>query len=266
MRSPHTLSTHTLFLSPMSFPYICVYRFSHTPIFYMNPHDAFPPHSQVLESGETSKYIVYNIHVNGTYHCSARFSRLRDLYIMLKREFGVGAVGEFPSKTLFYVKKEDTARRRVMIEKFFQNVARVPAIVNGSTFQNFLLNAQSEIQRNPEEDVQLDILLPNGKSIVIDIISTHQADDVLETVCLIPSILLFSQAPSAFWFPGTLVLSTFLSLMLMLMLMLSFLFYSCDARNTLSSSYLSSVLTPSLPHLLREHVQSPSFFSFISRF
>lgn len=139
--------------------------------------------TKVAENGEVSRYVVYDIHINGTYHCSARFSRLHDLYKMLKREFGTAAVGDFPSKTLFYVKKEDSTERRMLLQTFLQNVARVPAMVQGSTFQNFLLNAQSEVVRSADEDVQLEVLLPNGKTLHVDIVSTHQSDDVLETVC-----------------------------------------------------------------------------------
>ena len=55
--------------------------------------------------------------------------------------------------------------------------------MQGQTFQNFLLNAQKEVQRGPEEDVQLEVYLVNGKSVKVDIMSTDQTDDVLETVC-----------------------------------------------------------------------------------
>lgn len=57
------------------------------------------------------------------------------------------------------------------------------------TFQTFLLNSQKEVQKGPEEDVQLEIFLVNGKSVNVDIVSTDQTDDVLETVqCLSPCI------------------------------------------------------------------------------
>lgn len=130
-----------------------------------------------------SKFLVYDIHINGTYHCSARFRKLRELYEALKREFGAGSVGEFPSKTVFYLRKEESNSRRLMLEKFLQSITRNPHMVAGSTFQNFLLNAQNEVERGIEEEVQLDILLPNGKSVLVDVISTSLTDDVLEAVC-----------------------------------------------------------------------------------
>lgn len=139
--------------------------------------------TKTSESGDVSKFVVYNIHINGTYHCSARFSKLHELYETLKREFGAGLLGEFPRKTIFYMRPEESAQRRKLLEKFLQNIARNPHIVKGSTFQNFLLNAQSEVQRDPEENVQLEVYLPNGKSLTVDILSTNQTDDVLETVC-----------------------------------------------------------------------------------
>ncbi len=68
---------------------------------------------------------------------------------------------------------------------YLQKIAQQPRIVESATFQNFLLNAQKEVQRGPEEEGQLEILLMNGKSVTVDLVSTDQTDDVLETVyCL----------------------------------------------------------------------------------
>ena len=41
------------------------------------------------------------------------------------------------------------------------------------------------MQKGPEEDVQLEIFLSNGKSVKCDIMSTDQTDDVLETAATV---------------------------------------------------------------------------------
>eukprot|EP00049_Salpingoeca_infusionum_P018697 m.358390 g.358390 ORF g.358390 m.358390 type:complete len:473 (-) comp18138_c0_seq1:706-2124(-) len=128
-------------------------------------------------------YVVYNIHINGTYHCSARFSQLSKLHDKLKREFGQGCLEKFPPRHFFYMKPEDTSERRYLLQKYLQRIAQNPNIVNGDTFQSFLLNAQKEVQKGPEEDVTLEVYLCNGKKVAVDILSTDQTDDVLETVC-----------------------------------------------------------------------------------
>lgn len=133
--------------------------------------------------GQPLKYVSFNIHVNGTYHCSARFSALGQLHEKLKREFGAGCLEKFPGKQFFYLKPEQCTERRWGLQRWLQKIAQQPVIVQGQTFQNFLLNAQKEVQRGPEEDVQLEVYLVNGKSVKVDIMSTDQTDDVLETVC-----------------------------------------------------------------------------------
>jgi sorting nexin-17 len=115
------------------------------------------------------------------------------LYESLKREFGYDAVGEFPPKQFFYVSPKDCEERRYELQRFLQKIAQRPAIIQGSTFQTFLLNAQKEVQKGPEEEVQLDILLPNGKCLKVDIMSTDQSDDVLETVSFLMKCINFFQ-------------------------------------------------------------------------
>eukprot|EP00039_Didymoeca_costata_P006144 m.87789 g.87789 ORF g.87789 m.87789 type:complete len:500 (+) comp13129_c2_seq6:234-1733(+) len=142
-------------------------------------HISIPDSEELIEGGK--KFVSYNIHINGTYHCSARFSILHTLHERLKKQFGMGCLEQFPAKNLFYMKPEAAHLRRHQLQRWLQKIGAQPIIVNGETFQTFLLNAQKEVQKGPEEDVQLEIFLVNGKSIKVDIVSTDQTDDVLET-------------------------------------------------------------------------------------
>jgi hypothetical protein len=72
--------------------------------------------------------------------------------------------------------------RRFQLQNWMQKIGAQPLIVQGEIFQSFLLNAQKEVMKGPEEDVQLEIFLVNGKSVTVDICSTDQTDDVLEAV------------------------------------------------------------------------------------
>lgn len=138
--------------------------------------------------GQPLKYTAYHVHINGTYHCSVRYSTLSTLHNTLKREYGAEAVGDFPPKKFFHVSPEASEERRMQLQRFLQKVSQNPAIATGATFQTFLLNAQAEVQRGPEEEVQLEIYLCNGKSTTVDILSTHQTDDVLETAASVINI------------------------------------------------------------------------------
>ena len=39
-----------------------------------------------------------------------------------------------------------------------------------------------QVQKGPEEEVQLEVYLANGKRVAVDIVSTDQTEEVLETV------------------------------------------------------------------------------------
>eukprot|EP00730_Choanoeca_flexa_P016313 TRINITY_DN7675_c0_g1_i1.p2 TRINITY_DN7675_c0_g1~~TRINITY_DN7675_c0_g1_i1.p2 ORF type:complete len:482 (+),score=173.85 TRINITY_DN7675_c0_g1_i1:3565-5010(+) len=129
------------------------------------------------------RYNAYLVHINGTFHCAVRFSQLHTLHEKLKREYGAGCLEKFPPKAFFYKKPEECLERRYYLQKWLQRIAQQPLIVNGLIFQTFLLNAQKEVQRGPEEDVELEVYLANGKKVSINIVSTDQTEDVLETVC-----------------------------------------------------------------------------------
>lgn len=146
-------------------------------------HITIPNQEEVLDSSTGKKYVSYNIHINGTYHCSARFSILKQLHERLKKQFGQGCLEKFPGGTLFYVKPDskDATLRRFHLQAWIQKIGSQALLVDGETFQTFLLNSQKEVQKGPEEDVQLEIYLAHGKSVKVDIVSTDQTDDVLET-------------------------------------------------------------------------------------
>eukprot|EP00054_Salpingoeca_dolichothecata_P024349 m.165711 g.165711 ORF g.165711 m.165711 type:complete len:626 (-) comp24983_c0_seq3:45-1922(-) len=153
-------------------------------------HISIPDTEELTEtkgsrSGQPLRFLVYNIHINGTYHCSARYSVLAKLHERLKREFGAGCLETFPGKSFFYMKPDQAHHRRWMLQRWIQKISQQPRIVQGETFQTFLLNAQKEVQKGPEEDVSLEVFLVNGKSVKVDITSTDQTEDVLETVCAV---------------------------------------------------------------------------------
>jgi len=146
-------------------------------------HISIPESEELVEpkNGKPTKFVSYKVHINGTYHCSARFSILSKLNDRLKKQYGQGCLEQFPEKKIFYMKPEQANFRRYQLQVWLQKIGAQPLIVQGETFQNFLLNAQKEVSKGPEEDVQLEIYLVNGKKVTIDIMSTDQTNDVLET-------------------------------------------------------------------------------------
>lgn len=149
-------------------------------------HISIPESEELVDETSTKnpppKYVSYRIHINGTYHCSARFSHLHKLNERLTKQYGKGCMEQFPAKSLLYLKPEQAHYRRYQLQNWLQKIGAQPLIVQGEIFQSFLLNAQKEVQKGPEEDVQLEIFLVNGKSVTVDVSSTDQTDDVLEAV------------------------------------------------------------------------------------
>ena len=81
-----------------------------------------------MQGGKTSqpqRVVVYNIHINGTFHCSVRFSQLFTLHEKLKREFGAGCLEKFPPKGLFFMKAEECQERRYLLQVCLS--ARLPS-------------------------------------------------------------------------------------------------------------------------------------------
>lgn len=147
-------------------------------------HISIPNATEISVDIEKKKYVLFNIHIDGTYHCSARYSTLADLFTGLKKQFGAACVGHFPAKSMFYTSpaSDDGIYRRLALQRWFQNIAHQRIIIESATFQTFLLNAQSEV-KNAEENVVLEIFLANGKGFNVKILSTDQHEDVLEAAC-----------------------------------------------------------------------------------
>ena len=64
----------------------------------------------------------YNLHVNGVFHCSLRFSQLHDFHEQVKKEFGTDFLGtfKFPPKKLLPLTPPQVDERRQKLEKYIQ--------------------------------------------------------------------------------------------------------------------------------------------------
>ncbi|XP_063407258.1 sorting nexin-17-like [Mytilus trossulus] len=144
-------------------------------------HFSIPDTSALKDDGGTS-YTSFNVHINGVFHCSVRYSLLNAFNEELKKEFGATVLPPFPPKKLFGMTPEKLEERRLMLERYVQIVSQEPRIANSDIFNGFLLKAQQETQKETSEAVTLDVFLMNGYKITVKIMSTDQTEDVLETV------------------------------------------------------------------------------------
>ncbi|XP_071496097.1 sorting nexin-17-like [Diadema antillarum] len=142
------------------------------------------PDTQECKDEHGSTYRVYNVHVNGVFHCSVRYSQLHDFNEQIKKEFNNSFTGchKFPPKKLLSLTPAQTEERKEKLEKYIQLVSQDPRIANSDIFNGFLLTSQKETRREEPIDVELDVYMMNGSRVKVNIKSTDQTDDVLEKV------------------------------------------------------------------------------------
>ncbi|RUS79709.1 hypothetical protein EGW08_012517, partial [Elysia chlorotica] len=139
------------------------------------------PDTEDIKEGSTS-YTIYNIYVNGVFHCKARYKQLRQFHDELKKEYGAFALPEFPKKKLLALSSDEVEQRRIMLERYIQLVSQDHQIGSSNLFNGFLLMAQQESQKEEAEEDSLDVFLMNGHKITVNLMSTDQTEDVLEVV------------------------------------------------------------------------------------
>ncbi|XP_071855202.1 sorting nexin-17-like isoform X1 [Apostichopus japonicus] len=140
------------------------------------------PDTEECKDDRGSSFTSYNLHVNGVFHCSVRYSQFHDFHEQLKKESGNSFYGHdrFPPKKLLPLTSVQKKERRERLEKYIQAVSQDGRIVNGDLFKGFLLSAQKETRREEPRDESLNVYLMNGNKVTIDIKSTDQTDDVTE--------------------------------------------------------------------------------------
>lgn len=140
------------------------------------------PDTQELHDGAGATYTSFNIHINGVFHCSVRYSALYQFHEQLKREFGGLSMPPFPPKKFLSLTPAKVEERRQLLERFIQIVSQDPQISSSDTFNGFFLKAQQETQKEASEASSLDVYLMNGHKITVKIMSTDQTEDLLEAV------------------------------------------------------------------------------------
>lgn len=144
------------------------------------------PDTREVRPNSGSAYLLYNVHIDGLYHCSLRYKQLLHLHQTLSKAFAGSTGGQlpsFPPKKLLPLSVAQVEERRLQLEKYLQNISQDKAICNSSIFNLFLLEAQRESTRIREDQVHLDIELVNGQKIRLQIVTHDSADAILTAVC-----------------------------------------------------------------------------------
>ncbi|CAP25771.2 Protein CBG05236 [Caenorhabditis briggsae] len=134
----------------------------------------------VERSDGVTKYTAYNIHINGWYHGSVRFSHLYEFAELIKQKFSQRYKGpEFPAKKLFKLDPKAIDERRQKIAKYFQAMVQHPEIARHYIIEKKLLGFQIDSFRATSQYVSLDIYLGNGEKTTIKCLVSDSTMEIM---------------------------------------------------------------------------------------
>ncbi|XP_078073279.1 sorting nexin-31-like [Mustelus asterias] len=129
-----------------------------------------------------ANYVVYGIYLEGYLFCKLRYSQLHRWNEKLRHYFGTNLVPPFPPKTYLAQTESMAEERRLQLQQYLQKVGEDPVISASEIFTALLKNAQQETFKIRARAILLEILLADGKRLVIDTHTSHSANRMLETI------------------------------------------------------------------------------------
>ncbi|XP_069477542.1 sorting nexin-31 isoform X2 [Ambystoma mexicanum] len=139
------------------------------------------PFTQDLVDSFGSRYVLYSLYLEGFLFCKVRYSDLHKWNEKLRRQFGK-SVPPFPRKFYLAMTNSMAEERRFQLERYLQSVGANPIISSSELFVCYFKNLQMDTFGIEEQKANLDIYLPNGRKIRIDVQTSDSAERVLEIV------------------------------------------------------------------------------------
>lgn len=122
---------------------------------------------------------VYDIHINGAFHSSTRYSDLYKIHEKLHETFGhrLGNV-EFPPKKFWKpMNADDVNQRREALTKYFHNI--IQNVDTHSLLERQFLKLQVNSFMSNTSEIKLDIFIPDGQFIPVPCLSDDNSETVL---------------------------------------------------------------------------------------
>ncbi|MBZ3891219.1 Sorting nexin-31 [Sciurus carolinensis] len=139
------------------------------------------PVSQQRPDTLGGRYVLYSVYLDGFLFCKVRYSQLHRWNEQLRRVFG-NCLPPFPPKYYLAMTTSMAEERRDQLERYLQNVTADPNMLRSDVFIEFLKLVQLNTFDVATEKAALDILLPNGRSIKVEILTSDTAERILEVV------------------------------------------------------------------------------------
>ncbi|XP_036904179.1 ankyrin repeat domain-containing protein 46 isoform X2 [Sturnira hondurensis] len=139
------------------------------------------PVSQQRPDALGGRYTLYSVYLDGFLFCRVRYSQLHRWNEQLRRVFG-NCLPPFPPKYYLVMTTSMANERRDQLEQYLQNVTVDPDVLRSDVFIDFLKLVQLDTFSVTTKKVSLDILLPDGRGVHIEILTSDTAERVLEVV------------------------------------------------------------------------------------
>ncbi|XP_040116908.1 sorting nexin-31 isoform X1 [Oryx dammah] len=139
------------------------------------------PVSQQRPDALGGRYVLYFVYLDGFLFCKVRYSQLHRWNEQLKRVFG-NCLPPFPPKYYLAMTTSMADERRDQLEQYLQNVTMDPNMLRSDVFVDFLKLVQLDTFSIATKKASLDIFLPDGRSIKVEILTSDTAERVLEVV------------------------------------------------------------------------------------
>ncbi|KAG3273820.1 sorting nexin 31 [Ictidomys tridecemlineatus] len=139
------------------------------------------PVSQQRSDSLGGRYVLYSVYLDGFLFCKVRYSQLHRWNEQLRRVFG-NCLPPFPPKYYLAMTPSMAEERRDQLERYLQNVTADPNMLRSDVFIEFLKRVQLNTFDVATEKAALDIFLPNGRSIKVEILTSDMAERILEVV------------------------------------------------------------------------------------
>ncbi|XP_007933017.1 sorting nexin-31 [Orycteropus afer afer] len=139
------------------------------------------PVSQQRPDALGGRYVLYSVYLEGSLFCRVRYSQLHRWNEQLRRVFG-NCLPPFPPKYYLAMTTSMADERRNQLEQYLQNLSMEPSVLRSDVFVDFFKQLQLSTFNIMTKKTSLDIFLPDGKSIKIEIVTSDTAERVLELV------------------------------------------------------------------------------------
>ncbi|XP_037659185.1 sorting nexin-31 isoform X2 [Choloepus didactylus] len=139
------------------------------------------PVSQQRPDTLGGRYVLYSVYLDGFLFCRVRYSQLHRWNEQLRRVFG-NCLPPFPPKYYLAMTTSMADERRDQLEQYLQNVPMDPNVLRSDVFVDFLKLLQLDTFNITTKKSFLDIFLPDGRSIKVEILTSDTAERILEVV------------------------------------------------------------------------------------